>query len=804
MLSTTINSYLYQQYADDDDLQAFVASFNQATQAYVTWFSTVALPYYPGLTGDLLDWVAEGLYGQTRTTLASPASAALGMLNTEPLNTATLNSYVPSTQTYYALTDDVFQRILTWNFYKGDGKRFCTRFLKRRVMRFLIGVNGIDPNPVQPGFVVGAENTSPISVHISGGVLTVSINQVLLSTLTQVTPGILTLFQLAFTGGALDLPVQYTYAVAIQTVLTASVTPNVEHAVGSGASQTTGTSSVSTTGGSGSYTFVWTWQAGGAGISINSPAAAQTTFTASGLANGSGVSGTALCTVTDTTNGHTAPVTVSVSFERSTAPVAAPSPNSLTVTGATSSVATGSTTVTVTGGVAPYTYAWGWQTGGTGIIINSPATATTIFTGSGMAPSQTDSGTALCTVTDHFGQQATCTVPVSISRVVPLAAGASPPTLSTSAASASETTSTCSITASGGQAPYTYQWNWQTGGVGIAINSPAASATTFTGTGLAAGGSHTGTAVCTVKDSLGQIVAPTCGVTIARVTGVSATVTPTSEVSTSVKTSQTTGVSTVIATGGSGSYTYAWSWSSGGAGLTINSATSNATSFSGSGLVAGNTYTGVARCLVTDGFGQSTSVTVSVSLSCLASTYSFTNQAATAIAIPNGATQMSIEGWADGGQGGNGFGTATHGKGGGGGGAGGKFFQVVSLTSASWDKTINISSTIGNSSANPASLVISSGTFALGTLTANRGATGADGTATGPGAGGLGGSASGGATDTTGGAGTAGADIEGGAGGTPPAGIHGGPFGRGGGGGDFSGGSNAGLGSPGGAVFFFS
>jgi hypothetical protein len=220
MLDTTIPSYLYQQYADDADCQAFVDQYNAATQNYVDWFynTGVSLAYYPALTGDLLDWCAWGLYGMQRTSLETVPPSALGPLNTQPLNMVPLNSYTPFTGTYYSLTDDQFQRIITWNFFKGDGKRFCMRWLKRRIMRFLVGTNGLDPEPWNAGFVVGAENTSAISIAVTGSgvkTLTVTINQAQLSSVVAVAPGILTIFQLAFLNGVLDLPVQYQYACVI-------------------------------------------------------------------------------------------------------------------------------------------------------------------------------------------------------------------------------------------------------------------------------------------------------------------------------------------------------------------------------------------------------------------------------------------------------------------------------------------------------------------------------------------------------------------------------------------------------------
>jgi hypothetical protein len=314
--TTTLNSYLYKEYEDDDDLQALVAAYNGATQAHVDWFNQVGLPYYPGLTGPLLDWVAQGLYGLLRNSLASPFSPALGPPNTVAPNTTVPNGYTPSSQTFYSLSDDVFKRILTWDFFKGDGKRFSIRWLKRRIIRFILGTNGIDPQPSQPGFVIGTESTQAIGVLISTStnICTVSINQTLLSALVQLSPGILTLFKLAFEGGALDLPVQYTYVCNIVTALTAVMSPNTETVTSSAFAQTTGISTVLVTGGTSSYTYVWTWQSGGAGITINSPAAAGTSFSASGMSWGQTFSGVALCTVTDMVSSLTATATCFVTI----------------------------------------------------------------------------------------------------------------------------------------------------------------------------------------------------------------------------------------------------------------------------------------------------------------------------------------------------------------------------------------------------------------------------------------------------------------------------------------------------------
>jgi hypothetical protein len=214
MLTKIIPASAYEQYADDDDVQAFFQALNDGGQTYLDWFNNVGLAYYPGLTGDLLDWVAEGLYGIQRPALEQQGLPAIGTLNTQELNSAPLNTFTPPTaSTGYALSNDMFQRILTWNLYKGDGKNFNMRWLKRRVMRFLVGANGIDPDPSQPGFVVGAENTMAIGAQVASGTLTVTIHRSVLATVAPaVTAQTITLFSLIFPAGILDLPARYQYA----------------------------------------------------------------------------------------------------------------------------------------------------------------------------------------------------------------------------------------------------------------------------------------------------------------------------------------------------------------------------------------------------------------------------------------------------------------------------------------------------------------------------------------------------------------------------------------------------------------
>lgn len=168
-LTQILLAYLYQEYNDDDALLSFFASYNSIAQGYLSWFANVALAVYtsPLITGALLDWVAEGLYGMTRPSLGSGRNRDIGPLNTYAYNTLALNrrrTVGPSN--VVATSDDVFKRVMTWNFYKGDGNAFNIRWLKRRIKRFLIGENGTAPN---------IDETYDISVTVGDGIISIQI-----------------------------------------------------------------------------------------------------------------------------------------------------------------------------------------------------------------------------------------------------------------------------------------------------------------------------------------------------------------------------------------------------------------------------------------------------------------------------------------------------------------------------------------------------------------------------------------------------------------------------------------------------
>ena len=144
----TLHAYLYQQYQGDQNVGAFFEAYNQYTQGIINYFNALNLPIYTQdpISGTLLDWVAASIYGITRPGLPSSfGSRALGAVNTITANQLTFNGYRPGVPSEFTVTnDDTFRRIITWAFYKGDGKTFTPTWLKRRINRFLNGINGKD------------------------------------------------------------------------------------------------------------------------------------------------------------------------------------------------------------------------------------------------------------------------------------------------------------------------------------------------------------------------------------------------------------------------------------------------------------------------------------------------------------------------------------------------------------------------------------------------------------------------------------------------------------------------------------
>jgi hypothetical protein len=250
-----IPSYVYQEYSDDDDLQAFVRAYNAAMQLIVDAFNALNLPVYtsPLTVGYLLDWVGEGIYGYRRPYVFAARERLVGPLNTYwpnfPVAINMLKVVMPDPGALVS-NDDLYKRCLTWHLFKGDGKYFNVRWLKRRVMRFLLGSNGHNA-PIGTGSA-GLDDTSQISVTfgtnynvtirfvlyvrtIYGGALpnrfapnrlvnpamgpihgtAAVLNSIRSTLLTLPRLPYMSEFQMAVNSGVLELPFQFKYTVVI-------------------------------------------------------------------------------------------------------------------------------------------------------------------------------------------------------------------------------------------------------------------------------------------------------------------------------------------------------------------------------------------------------------------------------------------------------------------------------------------------------------------------------------------------------------------------------------------------------------
>lgn len=211
-LLTIIPAYLYQQYYDDDNLQAFISAYNALAQSYLDWFNGINLPIYTGLSGNLLDWVALGLYGLPRPVLAVVQSGDLtGPFDTYEIDTLEFNESTGNTTSQaFTVTDDIFQRIITWSIYKSDGTAFTVPWLKRRVARFLAGTNGTDYLGPTDQISVSLSGTNVFTITLTSGTIPLTVAAI---------------FQAAVLSKTLPLPFQYTFNVLINTAVPVTPTP---------------------------------------------------------------------------------------------------------------------------------------------------------------------------------------------------------------------------------------------------------------------------------------------------------------------------------------------------------------------------------------------------------------------------------------------------------------------------------------------------------------------------------------------------------------------------------------------------
>ena len=146
-LQTIIPAYPYQQYADDPNIVAFFNAYNTLAQQYLAWFNASPFAVYtlPTISGPLLDWIGNGIYGIARPTFTALLGKYVAGLNSSFVNRKPVDGFYKYKFGYGTLSsDDFYKRVLTWWFYLGDGRRFTIMSLRRKIARFIYGVDGGD------------------------------------------------------------------------------------------------------------------------------------------------------------------------------------------------------------------------------------------------------------------------------------------------------------------------------------------------------------------------------------------------------------------------------------------------------------------------------------------------------------------------------------------------------------------------------------------------------------------------------------------------------------------------------------
>ena len=228
-LQTIIKAYPYFEYADSDDTTAFFNSLNSLGQQYLDWFNDTPLGVYtdPSISGPLLDWIANNLWGIYRPVISTSSTFVLagwGSFAWGEEAYGTMN-YIQSGTAQIA-TDDIYKRLLTWILYLGDGKQMSIQWLRRRIARFIYGVDGAD---IDIGLITNINIQANAGTVVTGawGTLAWGIvpwaesrkvprikNHSLIITVPQ-NNGVGQIFADLVNGGYLPLPFQLSYEVIV-------------------------------------------------------------------------------------------------------------------------------------------------------------------------------------------------------------------------------------------------------------------------------------------------------------------------------------------------------------------------------------------------------------------------------------------------------------------------------------------------------------------------------------------------------------------------------------------------------------
>ena len=232
-LNKVLPAYLYAEYSDDDACRAFFDVYNTMVAQYVSAFNLLNLPIYTQASGPLLDWILNNIYGIVRPVLSTPNVQISGRYGDGYFGDGNPYGEIVETNSspYIVANDDIYQRIATWNLYRGDGSLFSVRWLKRRVMRFLIGANGSAP-AIDQTYQISVTFSGMNQVNIILGTITVSdvegrygdgyfgdaalpYGEITAASITVPAPPFSQIFKQAMDDGLLLVPFQKTYNVTV-------------------------------------------------------------------------------------------------------------------------------------------------------------------------------------------------------------------------------------------------------------------------------------------------------------------------------------------------------------------------------------------------------------------------------------------------------------------------------------------------------------------------------------------------------------------------------------------------------------
>jgi hypothetical protein len=120
------------------DVRALFDTCNAELDSIIQSLSRLNLGLYLDKEGAWLDWIAKGVFGFSRPSIAiTELLSSQGGFNNFGFDKRGYGYSVnANTTAFVTLTDDQFKKYLQWHLWRGDGYQFSIPWLKARVARF--------------------------------------------------------------------------------------------------------------------------------------------------------------------------------------------------------------------------------------------------------------------------------------------------------------------------------------------------------------------------------------------------------------------------------------------------------------------------------------------------------------------------------------------------------------------------------------------------------------------------------------------------------------------------------------------